>query len=243
MSKIAVMGSAPSSRHLAPFNDTEWEIWCCSPPNYDNPRVDAWFELHNLDRKFGHKKNAPYIETIIRHPRVYIYEPDPRLPEGIVFPWRDYVALYGTDFFTSSIAWMMAHAISYKPEKIGLWGVDMAAATEYDHQRPGVKFFVREAKRQGIDIYCPPTSDIDVPVAPYAIREHWPMWQKMQARKKELTERKAAAESAIGADEHDLALFRGARDDPQYYENTLIQPPWLTEVKNVPMDPQSENTD
>ena len=243
MTKIAVMGSAPSSRHLAPFQDMEWEIWCCSPPNFDNPRVDAWFELHNLDRKLTIKQNEPYVKALVAHQRVYVYDQDPRLPNAITFPWRDYVALYGTDFFTSSIAWMMAHAISYKPEKIGLWGVDMSAADEYGQQRPGVKFFIREAKKQGIEIYLPPTSDIDVPTAPYAIREHWPMWQKLQARRKELKERKEKADRAIESAERDTCIFGGALDDMKYIENTWIQPPWITEVQNVPVDPQPENAD
>jgi len=29
--KIALLGSAPSSTLLAPFNDEAWSIWCTSP--------------------------------------------------------------------------------------------------------------------------------------------------------------------------------------------------------------------
>src|SRR5713226_4715918 len=45
--KIAMIGTAPSSRMLAPFNDPSWKIWACSPGNMNAlPRVDTWFELH-----------------------------------------------------------------------------------------------------------------------------------------------------------------------------------------------------
>jgi hypothetical protein len=244
--KIAVMGSAPSSRHQAPFDDPEWEIWCCSPPNFDLPRVDAWFELHNLDRKFSNKRNKPYVDTLVRHPRVYIAQPDPRLPQGIVLPWQDLVAKYGPDFFTSSVAWMLASAIEQKPEKIGLWGVDMSASEEYGNQRQGCKFFIREARKQGIGIYAPPTSDILAPMPLYAIKEHWPSWIKLKTRQKELQERFASAESAVENATHDMDLFKGALDDLRYQENTWLHPEWLTEreaTPHEPMDPQPENAD
>src|SRR3990167_6788901 len=35
ISKIAVIGTAPSSRMLAPFNDPSWKIWSCSPGNME----------------------------------------------------------------------------------------------------------------------------------------------------------------------------------------------------------------
>ena len=31
--KVALIGTAPSSRMLAPFNDPSWTIWACSPGN------------------------------------------------------------------------------------------------------------------------------------------------------------------------------------------------------------------
>src|SRR5882672_892663 len=45
--KVALIGTAPSSRMLSPFNDPSWKIWACSPGNMGiMPRVDAWFEIH-----------------------------------------------------------------------------------------------------------------------------------------------------------------------------------------------------
>jgi hypothetical protein len=226
MTKIAVMGSAPSSKDLAPFSELEWEIWCCSPPNYNNPRVDAWFELHNLCRKIGIPQNKPYTDTLLMHPRVYIAERDNRLPNGIKFPWRELVAEFGDYFFTSSVAWMLAFAIVHKPEKIGLWGVDMSAHEEYGYQRAGCHHFIQIAKDRGIGIYAPPTSDILQGVPLYGIKEQWPMWAKFQARKQELLDRKHKAEQAIEAASSDLGVFRGALDDMQYQENTWLQPDW-----------------
>ncbi len=242
--KIAIMGSAPSSRTMAPFQDPAWEVWCCSPPNYDSPRVDAWFELHNLDRKFSVQQNGPYLEVITRHPRVYITKPDARLPNGLLFDWKPLVHKYGNYFFTSSIAWMMAAALELKPDKIGLWGIDMSATEEYGYQRAGLHYFIQKAEEAGTAVFAPGTSDIKQGVPLYAIKEHWPMWQKYNARKNELRDRLNQAEDCIQKASKDQAVLKGALDDMQYNENTWLQPDWIEETfPRVTVDKEPENTD
>src|ERR1700719_2764774 len=45
--RVAIVGTCPSSRMLAPFDDNSWEIWTCSPDNVGKlPRITRWFELH-----------------------------------------------------------------------------------------------------------------------------------------------------------------------------------------------------
>src|SRR4029077_10370977 len=132
---IALLGAAPTSKDLIPYHDPNWEIWACSPGNYVAPRVDAWFEMHSLERKFC-PGNEPYVNVLQRHPRVYIAVPDSRLPHGIVYPKDEIYAEYGNGafldtFFQSQVSFMLALAIKYKPDVIGLWGIDMAAADEY----------------------------------------------------------------------------------------------------------------
>lgn len=224
--KIALLGSAPSSRMLAPFDDESWEIWCCSPPNYNLPRVDAWFELHNLDRKFGVAQNQPYLQTIMQHPRVYVVRKDARLPNAIEFPWRELVSEFGEDFFSSSLSWMMAAAIMNRPDKIGLWGVDMSATEEYSQQRPGLKFFIREARQRGIRVFAPVQSDILTPSPLYAIKEHTRFWGKQNARKKELEERFNAAKHRKDQAREEMLVIQGALDDTQYIGNTYDGVKW-----------------
>lgn len=220
--KIAILGSAPSSRLLAPFNDHTWEIWACSPPNYDLPRVDAWFELHSLKRKLL-KENEPYTKVLKAHPRAYINKQDPlapNLPNSIAFPFDEMIAEYGGDFFTSSVAWMFAFALKQKPSKIGLWGVDMSAGNEYDYQRPGVKFFVREAEKQNVDVYAPPESDVLMPMPLYALREQSPVYWKLRTRKLELQQRVAECAQKRQKAEHEEIVLQGALDDLRYVEKT-----------------------
>lgn len=220
--KIALLGAAPSSRKLAPFNDVTWSIWACSPPNYDAPRVDAWFELHNLERKIGHPQNAPFITCLQKHPRVYIAVPDPRFPKAILYPYKEMVRKYGKFFFTSSLAWMMAMAIEQKPEVIGIWGVDMSAAEEYGYQRAGMHYFIQLAKNAGIKIMVPAQSDLIMPVPPYGFKEQWPMWWKQRARRAELEERLQTARNIIQEKKREEYIFSGALDDMNYIDNTYL---------------------
>jgi hypothetical protein len=219
--KIAVMGSAPSSRLLAPIGDPDWEIWACSPPNYDLPRVDAWFEMHSLDRKFSIQANMPWVHVIQQHPRVYVAKLDPRIPHGIEYPIDAMLEKYGRYFFTSTISYMLALAIEQKPEKIGLWGVDMSAAEElYTHQRPACHFFIREAKKAGIDIIAAFQSDILNPPPLYGYKEFTRMFWKQKARKDELQARMNAATNARKKGEIAEREFQGALDDLEYINNT-----------------------
>lgn len=60
--KIAIVGSAPSSTLLTPFDDPSWALWCCSPavfPQVATRRSDAWFELHRWMPYPPGKSGAP----------------------------------------------------------------------------------------------------------------------------------------------------------------------------------------
>lgn len=230
--KIALLGSAPSSRKLAPFGDLNWEIWSCSPPNYDAPRVEAWFELHHLDRKMQMAQNAPYINVIKKHPRVYIAVPDKRFPNAIVYPKDRMLEKYGNYFFTSSLAWMMAMAIEQKPEWIGLWGVDMSAMEEYGYQRAGMHYFMQKAYEAGISIYIPPQSDLQMGPPLYGYKEQYPMYWKQKVRREELQERLNKARSTLEHARKEELVFMGALDDIEYQCNT-----WLCDTREHVMAP------
>lgn len=228
--RIACLGAAPSSRKLAPFNDPTWEIWACSPPNYDLPRVEAWFELHSLQRKMT-QQNAPYFDVLRKHPRVYLNGTDPlfgMFPHAIAYPIDAMIEKYGRWFFSSSLAYMLALAIEQKPEMIGLWGVDMSATEEYGYQRAGCHFFVNEADRNGIIVTAPPESDILSPLPLYGFKEQSPMWRKQRVREKELKERVARAEHAMEQAKQEMLVLRGAIDDLNYINNTYDPLGWHT---------------
>src|SRR5882762_7812767 len=72
--KVAIMGTAPSSRLLAPFGDPTYTIWGSSPGNMGDPGSnpaalprlpDAWFEIHtNLLWPEYISYGGPYVKWL-----------------------------------------------------------------------------------------------------------------------------------------------------------------------------------
>ena len=214
---------------LAPFNDPEWEIWSCSPANMVLPRADAFFEIHGLDTTLLEAEyNTPYpgqtisyVDWCKRHPRIYMQDVRPEYPGAVKYPFDEMRKRFGDYFWTSSLAYMLALAIDNKPEVIGLWGVDMSASDEWQHQRPGCHYFIQEARRAGIEVYAPPESDILFPPTPYGFREASAMWWKMNTRWKELAGKHQHIQRQMVDLKKQQTLLEGAMDDAQYVCSTF----------------------
>ena len=58
----------------------------------------------------------------------------------------------------SSVSYMLALAISRKPEAIGLFGVDMVNGEEYGYQRPNAAYLIGLARGKGIEVVLHPDS-------------------------------------------------------------------------------------
>jgi len=150
--KIAILGAHPSSLANAPYRDKDWTIWACSFRNMGViPRHDLWFELHE---PLGHEK---YVSWLARQPDVMVRSAVGKeiLPNASVYPETELRSQFGSFFFTSSIAYMLALAVSRKPKSIGLWGVQMAQKHEYEYQRPGCQYFIQKAWDAGIEVIAP----------------------------------------------------------------------------------------
>lgn len=179
--KIAILGKAPSSRDLAPFDDDSWEIWGLSDmamPEYPSPikRWDRWFEMHDLDDGFR-RWNQNYVEWIKQdHGKpIYVQENRDDVPSGVAYPRREifahfdkYISNQDGDplhYFTNSISWMIALAIYEGATEIALYGVDMAQhgmglRSEYAYQRPSVELWLGIAAGRGITVTIPKESDL-----------------------------------------------------------------------------------
>lgn len=219
--RIALIGSAPSSAHLAPYGDPSWTIWGCSPGSIPFvKRTDVWFEMHPLDLP---DITPDYIQWMAGLGKpVYLIEPDTRIPEGIKYPRDEMVKGYGPFFFTSSLSWMFALAIQQKPTEIGLWGVDMSATEEYGYQRAGCHYFIMLAQAQGIKITVPAESDLLRPPPLYGYCMGSNMYRKLAARKTELATRETNAAAAYEQHRNEWHFLKGARDNLEYVMNTWM---------------------
>lgn len=219
--QVALIGSAPASVRLAPYNNPEWTIWGCSPGVYGvAPRTDVWLELHRYEP--GQPWFSPeYCQFLARYPGpVYMAEKRPEIPNSVVLPVADLVAKYGPYFFSSSIAWMMAMAIEAGATKIGLWGVDMAATEEYGYQRAGLQYFAQLAIAKGIEVGVPPESDLFRPAPLYGVSEIEHGQIKLLARKRELQQRIAMAQAQAENSKCEVHFLQGALDNNEYMTKT-----------------------
>jgi hypothetical protein len=218
--KVAVIGTAPSSRLLAPFADPSWTIWACSPGNMNTiPRFDAWFEIHgNLLWPANKHYGEGYIEWLKKQTcPIYMQEAQMYgIPNAVAFPVKAMVKEFGGDFFTSSFSWMMAMAINMGATEIALYGVDMASREEYILQRPGFYFFRYMAKVKGIKVFAPNESDIMQPPGLYGYSDTLPFARKLHARREEVRGRIAQMEQEKARLVENILYLKGADEDIDY---------------------------
>jgi hypothetical protein len=263
--KISLCGSAPSSAHLAPFEDKswdayreglpdpanigvmwptqfreeEWEIWGCSPGLLGSARrVTRWFEVHRWEP--GQTWFQPAYLSFLREFRGPVYVggqgiPKEDIPNQVLYPTELVVQEFTSYFLTSSLALMQALAImeieeyrrqnpdhDQSEDTIAMFGVDMAASEEWADQRPGCIYFILEALKRNIGVYVPPESCLLIPKPIYGIREWDHKYIKMQARARELNDRRNQLQRQVSDGQAGLNQLQGAITDLGYYADTLI---------------------
>lgn len=187
--KLCILGMAPSWRE-APFDKLEeYEIWALNDmwrlfeKEMPKARADRWFEIHDLSTP---SKSEPKHREFLRQLRipVYTYKHYPDIPFSVAFPFDGItetlreMGYLGSHYFTNQVTWMLAYALMmgdfaevtvngaprrvYVPayEEISVYGVDMAAASEYGHQRPSVEWIIGLMEGLGCKFFIPPTSDL-----------------------------------------------------------------------------------
>jgi len=195
--KIAIVGTAPDTHKLAPWDDPTWQIWICNDMALGGmaPRWDASFEIHGEEHV---RQNLPgewaWLQKSHGKP-VVLSKAIAGVPDGLVYPLEEVTAAFGR-YITSSVAAMLGMAILLKPEEIGLFGVNMAQEdgqeTEYSRQRPSCEYFAGICVGAGIRLTVPKASDLLKCASIYGF-ESSPLAAKLTARKAELQTRLAQA--------------------------------------------------
>lgn len=229
--KIAIMGKAPSSRDCAPFDDDEWEIWTLSDlaATSQVPRWDRHFEMHPVSWFRDEPTRKPYYEwmcSVEDKPIYLMHGADPTIPMGVAFPHEELVAKFGSPepYFTNSVSWMIAYAISCGPTDIGVYGVDMAQTPEYKAQRPSCEFFLGWARGAGINVHVPKQCDLLKTRFLYGLQhDGGAMFHKWQARTKELQQRLAQKQEKAQQFDREAAYLSGSLESQDYYAQYLSE--------------------
>jgi hypothetical protein len=155
--KLAIVGFASSSREAAPFDDDEWEIVGLNQLYRHIPRADFWADLHvnweeeNVEgtdhRGWIRDCGIPVLMT----------QQHDDLPTSVRFPVESCIEL-SCDYFTSTVALLIAWAIHQGYKTIGLWGIDLIVGTEYEFQKACAEFWLGVAHGKDMEIVIPATS-------------------------------------------------------------------------------------
>jgi hypothetical protein len=155
--KICILGCAQSYLQ-APFEDESVEIWTLNSALINQvPRFTRHFDIHIPHIYI----NCPHLEWLKDNQhKLYISDKCSELPNANIIDWK-MLAKKHDNYFTSTIAWLMAYALEFNDlTDIYLCGVDLACNEEYAVQRPCVEYFVGKAKERGINVHIQESSTI-----------------------------------------------------------------------------------
>ncbi len=236
--KVAILGTVSLHRHLAPFNDADWEIWCCSPGNHGNgadgkpliPRVTNWFELHGtVDMLAPEVANwtGPYFKWLREQSfPVWMQEPNEAVPNCKVFPIKALLREFGDlgrIAFTSSPSMMLAKAIFDGATDIAIYGIDMAANEEaYTGQKSGCQIMIALAKQRGIKVSIPLESCLATMPPLYGYAEATRMGRRLIIKEQELQKGIVDLNATIERLTRDKLSIMGALDTIQYMRRTFV---------------------
>ena len=163
-----IVGYAPG-RENAPFDDEEVEIWGMNdlwahwPPTDLRIRWDRWYDLHKRHVIIRNARTGPvHLEWLKKFEGpIYTLEELEELPSAKAFPLEEVVAQLGateSPYFTSSPAYMLAHAVYEGYNEVHIYGVNLLGDGEYEYQRPCMDFWIGFARGRGVNVIIPPDS-------------------------------------------------------------------------------------
>lgn len=249
--RIAIVGFT-EHRKYAPWDDDGWEKWGLNNLHTvigeeQTNSCARWFNLHTPELI---TKDTVHVEWARDYCRVpyYTFDTVDFCDTNVLFPAREMIERFGSNYFTNSISWMIALAMrelepalihwrANRPEDpqaaaewdgvyrpiIGIWGVDMAATTEYANQRPSCEYWIGVAQGLGYFVSIAEGSDLLQAATMYGMGDDSPLRRKLEFRLTEhqqaiatLQAKRAEVAGQLGQIDGQIASFQGAISELQY---------------------------
>ena len=173
---VALVGMAPSSCSLAPYDEPGVEVWALNEMHTFSwmKRATRWFQMHKSSSymrpmaKRGQKGHWEWLQKKRDIP-IYMLWTDARIPDSVEYPLDEVVGrffknLYKGEarvkYFTSTLSYMIALALLEGFERIELYGFEMAATDEFAPQKSCAEFWLGLAMGLGVEIYLPPSCEL-----------------------------------------------------------------------------------
>ena len=221
MKKLAIVGTATSSIHLAPYNNPDYEIWGLNGVfalidflNITN--ITRWFEIHSLEGIQEEARLDEFYKTLTTP--IYMREAFPNYPSSVKYPLNEILQKFPRAYFNNTVSWMIALAIYEGYEDISIFGVDMAQGTEYANQRPSCEYFLGYCEGAGINVYIPDESDLLKTPFLYGFEDEKQdfMRKKLLAKKAEYERKKAEFKQQLDQATAALNAYDGALQNVEY---------------------------
>lgn len=158
--KVAIIAASQIHKfQRPPFEDPEWDIWCCNSlwglclDAHKFFRADRWFELHPLEVQTEQESR-----DMQECPCPLYVLGEELCPQWITFPLDKIREKFGDrDFFTCTMCYQIALALAEGYTSIGLWGMELwgGSARERFVELRGVEFWMGVAKGMGVEVVLP----------------------------------------------------------------------------------------
>ncbi len=169
---VALVGMAPSTCALAPWDDEECDIWIINEMHAFAwvKRVTALLQLHPRSSFMrsvaarGVRNHFEWLQQEHGFP-IYMQFKNDDIPDSAEYPLVDIQEKLlarlrrgknTVRFFTSTFAYMLALAIHQGYQRIEIYGFEMGGLDEYGPQRECAGFWMGYALGRGIEVYLPP---------------------------------------------------------------------------------------
>ncbi len=185
--KFIIVGFASSTRMAAPYDDKDALIVGLNQLYRHIPRADIWSEIHHREMFLRDTvRETNYLDWLKACPiPVMMTSKQSDVPNSVQFPFEAILREFSSpaelapvpgcapcrenrftcrahklrcDYFTSSIAYMIAYGIWAGFPHIGVYGVDLVVGVEYTEQKPCAEFWLGIARGRGIETYVPQES-------------------------------------------------------------------------------------
>jgi len=159
---LAIVGSHPATRQLAPYEDENFDIWLFNespqkPEIYK--RWDASFQMH-LPEVYASEHNWvnmghwEWLQQDHGNKTIWMQEIDERVPNSWKYPLDEILDMVGPQFhyLRSTPAMALALAIYLGYKHIQLYGSELSSNTEYGYQAINYAFWIGFAKGRGVNL-------------------------------------------------------------------------------------------
>ena len=158
---LAIVGSHPDTRELAPFDDLEYDIWLFNEAPQKQSIYKRWddcLQIH-LPEVYSSTENwvnQDHWEWLQKDhgpdKRIFMQDVDPRVPNSVRYPLEGVLSLVPYKYLRSSPAMALALAIYLGYQHIELYGSELSSNTEYTYQAINYAFWIGFAHGRGINL-------------------------------------------------------------------------------------------